>query len=178
MENNPKRCEAPKTGTPPIEISLCELSQPWMWIPESYSELVCTPGRFLMKFTGSVFPRIFGSDCIMSTSIFVTPCKVSCIAEECFSVTNVVLSRCRYKESVCASASDADIAVRTRNANSMKCLCLDLWCKMLLHYFSARGNRLKLFCKRKTEHFAETVTEVIDAVYEVSESFFWDSCFL
>ena len=104
-EKRPKRWLDPKTGTLPMEMRLCELSHPWMCMPESYSELVCTPGSCLMKLTGSVLPKICGRDWIMSAFMLVTPSDVFFIAEACLRIVNVVLSRCRYKESVCAPAS-------------------------------------------------------------------------
>ncbi|MBR2415598.1 MAG: hypothetical protein IKB11_02460 [Bacteroidaceae bacterium] len=39
-ENKPNICEGLYTGTPSIETRLCELSQPYMCNPASYSALV------------------------------------------------------------------------------------------------------------------------------------------
>ena len=69
-----------------------------------------------MKLTGSVFPRIFGSDWIMSMSTLRELPSTAFIADEWRWLTNVVLSRSRYKESVCAPASGA-VTDDARSAN-------------------------------------------------------------
>ena len=122
-ENSPKMWFGPNTGTSPIEMRLWELSHPWMWIPASYSELVWTPGSCLMKLTGSVLPRIFGRDWMRSVLISVAPEAVFLIADVCLCIENVVLSRCRYKESVCAPAFMPVRHKSAKDANSFRMLC-------------------------------------------------------
>ena len=109
-----------------MDMSLCALSLPQMWIPESYSAPVCTPGRFLMKLIGSVLPRIFGRDCIipMSTFVILSP---ECLSDElCLSLVKVRLSKDMYKESVCAPASVQNSTKVKRDANNIKNLCMDV----------------------------------------------------
>ena len=108
MEKRPKRWLAPYMGTPASEISLCALSHPCMWMPESYSEVVCTAGRFRMNLIGSVLPSICGMPCIRSILISVIPPGIFLMDEECFPLMKMVLSISLYNESVCAEHSVFD----------------------------------------------------------------------